>query len=356
MKNTRRAEYKIYYEIHIENIFSLNSVILNIAIDFKGGRNYCKMEVCPYGYKRLWNLSEWQIHFIQTIDVILLSINIFLNTLVTYLIFRTSQYQKQSFKLMLLVSISSCMAGILGQGSYFLAGLRIFWYLPCPVQFVLESLLTWTFVLCLLVNGLVGVDRFLHIKYTNRYDEVFSRKRFRIVILLIFLISIVEVGLYYISFYLGYGFPLLNLPFSVGIILATSGFQIKSVLLLKIEARAREHLSSSSGKITKLAFRYFVLFLSFVVTGKLVKLTCNIALKGRFKQETLDFAIGLAILYMFSYYPAVAIAFLATNKKSQRYLRKRLRRKTVINESRENSHSSSEKRSRKNLDFILQKT
>ena len=302
------------------------------------------MEVCPYGYKRIWNLSEWQMHFIQTIDVILLSINIFLNTLVTYLIFRTSQYQKQSFKLMLFVSISSCMAGILGQGSYFLAGLRIFRYMPCPAQLRFEILQTWAFVLCLLVNGLVGVDRFLHIKYTIRYNEVFSRKRFRIVIALIFLISIVEVGLYYISFYLGYGFPLLNLPFSIGIILATTGFQIKSVLLLKSVARATEHLSSSSEKITKLAFRYFALFLSVVVTGKLVKLTCNIALKGRFKQETLDFAIGLAILYMFSYYPAVAIAFIVTNKKSQRYLRKLLRRKTILNESMENSHSSSEKR------------
>ena len=344
MKNTNRAEYKIHYEIHIENILRSNTAILNNVIDFKGGRSYCKMEVCPYGFKRLWNLSEWQIHFIRTIDLVLLSINLFLNTLVTYLIFRTLQYQKQSFKLMLLVSVSSCMAGILGQGSYFLAGLRIFWYMPCSVQFMFESLLTWTFVLCLLVNGLVVVDRFLHIKYTNRYNEVFSKKRFRIVILLVFLISIVEVGLFYISFFLGYGFPLLNLPFSVGIILATSGLQIKSVLLLKAAAQAREHLSSSSGKITKLAFRYFVLFLSFVVTGKLVKLTCNIALKGRFKQETLDFVIGLVILYMFSYYPAVAIAFLATNKKSQRYLRQLLRRKSVTNESRENSHSSSEKR------------
>ena len=43
----------------------------------------------------MWNLTDWQMHFIQTIDVILLCINIFLNTLVTYLIFRTSQYQKQ---------------------------------------------------------------------------------------------------------------------------------------------------------------------------------------------------------------------------------------------------------------------
>ena len=77
-----------------------------------------------------------------TNNVILLSINIFLNTLITYLIFRTSHYQKQSFKLTLLVSISSCMAGVLGQGSYFLSGLRIFWYMPCPVQFMFESFQT----------------------------------------------------------------------------------------------------------------------------------------------------------------------------------------------------------------------
>ena len=36
------------------------------------------------------------------------------------------------------------------------------------------------------------------------------KERFRIVILLVFLIGIVKDGLYYISFYLGYGFPLLS--------------------------------------------------------------------------------------------------------------------------------------------------
>ena len=105
------------------------------------------MEVCPSGYKRMWNLTDWQMHFIQTIDVILSCINKFLNTLVTYLIFRTSQYQKQSFKLIILVSISSCVTRILGQGYYFLAGLRIVLYIPCSSQFMFESLQTWTFVL-----------------------------------------------------------------------------------------------------------------------------------------------------------------------------------------------------------------
>ena len=40
-------------------------------------------------------------------------------------------------------------------------------------------------------------------------------------------------------------------------------------------------------------------------------------------------------------------------KKDQRYLRKLLRRETVVNKSRENSHSSSENGLWKYLDFIL---
>ena len=97
-------------------------------------------------------------------------------------------------------------------------------------------------------------------------------------------------------------------------------------------------------------FRYLVLFLSFVVTGKLVKLTCNIALKERLKQETLDFSMGIAMLHIFIYYPGVAIAFLTTNKKSQRYLRKVLWRETVTNEVREIHIYPL----RKDGDFILQ--
>lgn len=52
---------------------------------------------------------------------------------------------------MLMVSISSCMAEILGPGSYFLAGLRLFWYMPCPVQFMFESL--QTFDICTMFTG-----------------------------------------------------------------------------------------------------------------------------------------------------------------------------------------------------------
>ena len=52
--------------MHFENIFRFYPVVFNILIDFKEGRSYCEMEVCPYGYNRMWSLSEWQMHFIQT--------------------------------------------------------------------------------------------------------------------------------------------------------------------------------------------------------------------------------------------------------------------------------------------------
>ena len=155
------------------------------------------MSVCAF--KRIWKLQSWEKLLLQSIDGIELFINFVLNALIIFLIIKTRQYKKQSFKLLLIVSISNCFRAVAGQCSFLVACFDMFSYLPCYIQRLLEALTIWTCILCFLVHLLVGLDRYMHIRYPNTYNEQFSSRRFNIVIAMIFPIGIIELFLHYLS-------------------------------------------------------------------------------------------------------------------------------------------------------------
>ena len=290
------------------------------------------MSVCAF--KRIWSLESWEKVLLQSIDGIELFLNFLLNALIVFLIIKTRQYRKQSFKLLLIVSISNCFTAVAGQCSFLLACFYKFGYLPCDIQRLLQGLVTWTCIICFLVNCLVGLDRYMHIRYPNTYNEKFSSKRFNIAMAMIFPVGIIELFLHYLSVNMRYRYPVFTIPFSLGVISITFGLQIKSVFMLKEHSRATEHLTASSKKITKLVMGYLLLFLTFMVGGKLFKAVCSFLPKGLIAKSTINFMVPLATLYTFLHYPAVAILFLATNTKSHQYLKKQFRwRKTSLNSS-----------------------
>ena len=281
------------------------------------------MSVCAF--KRVSKLQSWEKLLLQSIDGIELFINFFLNALIIFLIIKTRQYKKRSFKLLLIVSISNCFTAVAGQCSFLLACFDMFGYLPCYIQRLMEVLTTWTCILCFLMHLLVGLDCYMHIRYPNTYNEKFSNRRFNIAIAMIFSIGIIELFLHYVSVHMGYQYPVFTIPFSLGVISITVGLQIKSIFLLKEHSSATEHLTPFSKKITKLAEGYVLLFFIFMTSGKLFKAICSLLPKGLIATSTINFMIPLATLHTFLHNPAVAILFLATNTKSHQYLKKKFR-------------------------------
>lgn len=108
------------------------------------------MMVCAL--KHIWSLSYWEKVVFQSIVGIEIFTNFFLNALIVFLIFKTKQYEKQSFKLLIVVSLSNCFTAIFGQGSLFLAFFDMFGDLPCVVQSLCQGLITWTCTFCFSVN------------------------------------------------------------------------------------------------------------------------------------------------------------------------------------------------------------
>ena len=283
------------------------------------------MMVCAL--KHIWNLSYWEKVVFQSIVGIEIFTNFFLNALIVFLIFKTKQYEKQSFKLLMVVSLSNCFTAIFGQGSFFLAFFDMFGDLPCVVQSLCQGLITWTCTFCFSVNFLVGLDRYLHIRYPVNYINIFSNKRFTFASSMILPVSLIALGLNYLSFYLGYRYPVFTIPFTFGVVSFTFGLQIKSVFLLKKHLSTRKNVTSTSKKITKLTIKYLFLFLIFVVGGKLLKDICSTLLRRYIDKATINFMMTLSSLYKFLHYPAVAITFLAHDIKSQKFIKKKLSRR-----------------------------
>ena len=283
------------------------------------------MSVCAF--KRIWKLQSWEKLLLQSIDGIELFINLVLNALIIFLIIKTRQHKKQSYKLLLIVSISNCFRAVAGQCSFLVACFDIFGYLPCYIQRLLEVLTTWSCIVCFLVHLLVGLDRYMHIRYPNTYNEQFSNRRFNIVIAMIFSVGIIELFLHYLSVHMRYQYPVFTIPFSLGVISITFGLQIKSISLLKEHSLSTTDFTPSSKKITKLAMGYLLLFLTFMVGGKFFKAVCSLLPKGLIAKSTINFMVPLATLYTFLHDPAEAILFLANNTKSHQYLKKQFRRR-----------------------------
>ena len=133
-------------------------------------------------------------------------------------------------------------------------------------------------------------------------------------------VSLIALGLRYLSFHLGYRYPVFTIPFTFGVTSFTFGLQIKSVFLLKNHSSSRKHVTSTSKKITKLTIKYLFLFLIFVVGGKLCKDICSTLLRKYIDKATINFMMTLSSLYKFLHYPSVAITFLANDIKSQKYI------------------------------------
>ena len=169
------------------------------------------MSVCAF--KRIWSLESWEKGLLQSIDGIELFLNFFLNALIVFLIIKTRQYRKQSFKSLLTVSISNCFTAVVGQCSFLIACFYMFGYLPCDMQRLLQGQVTWTCIICFLMNCLVGLDRYMHMRYPNTHNTKFSRKRFNIAVAMIFPDGIVELFLHYLSSNMRYQYPVFTIPF-----------------------------------------------------------------------------------------------------------------------------------------------
>ena len=115
--------------------------------------------------------------------------NIFGNSFLIYALKKTGQITNMSLQLIVLMSASDCINGIVGLS---LTNI-ILWkeynslcYLRVLTRFLSHVFLGFSFT----TAQLIAIDRFLHIKYLQRYPIIVTKRRGRILLLALFILHI----------------------------------------------------------------------------------------------------------------------------------------------------------------------
>ena len=189
-------------------------------------------------------------------------IGILVNSIVILLIVKTNQLRYQSIRLLMYLScvdIFTCSIAFLR----FITEIGGIGH-NCTVLAAFYFIQIVSFYLTMYLFALTGIDRYLRIKYLEEYSNVFTKERFRFMMVLYLLIclaqSIVTIILNTAN-YIGYAF---TYTFPVNVIVFVLVFISYSLSILKLREyqRTDQNISEHTRGIMKITKVYLYLFIA----------------------------------------------------------------------------------------------
>ena len=106
-------------------------------------------------------LTFSQLAILTVINVIVMVANVTVNALVIYILIKTNQYVNVACKVILILSISDLLTGAVAQNLFF----AVLYSPSCLINSVTRSVSTFSTQLSGYTIAILGVDRFIRIKY-----------------------------------------------------------------------------------------------------------------------------------------------------------------------------------------------
>ena len=248
------------------------------------------------------------------------------NTLVTFLLIKTKQIFKVSCKLIFHLSVSDLSIALLVQNLF----LAVLFETDCIVKIASQFLSGFLVRLSAYTIGLIGVDRFIRIKYRMMFRSILTSKSVMFMLLLVWFFALINATMLTIGALVkGKVFGMIALVFDVTVL---SFVIIMQLLTIKAIRRVnRQHGQTSVNvtqqthdRITSMCSKIMLLFVIFmgpyiimyIVRSKIRK---DLNSSGK---SLLEFAFRLSILLGYSNSFANAVLFLTKNVKCRRFLKK----------------------------------
>eukprot|EP00111_Clytia_hemisphaerica_P017078 TCONS_00050581-protein len=149
-------------------------------------------DACRTLFHKIHLLSDSSINVLIAANILVAISNIVVNSMVMYLIYKTKQYQNSSLRLTLYMSCSDFLVGFISQHMLTIFLFEAHSKLTCITQVIMQYILyifphmTGFFV------GMVALDRYCRVKYTNRYNEIMTFKRQTIGLIIIAILAILN--------------------------------------------------------------------------------------------------------------------------------------------------------------------
>ena len=277
---------------------------------------------CYTGTMNIEYLNSRQLATLTIINLIIMVANVTGNTLVIYVLIKTNQTARIACKLIFTLSISDFLVGAIGQNLF----TALIYGAKCSVIHASVCVLTFLAHLSSYTIAIIGIDRYVRIKYYTNFRTIWTTK---VVISLIcagYLLALFQAVTLSVALTLQKGTAII--PVNV----VMDGFIVSIIILLQLLtirrsiAVQRESTVGEPGfnkKIVKLSTRIMLLFCFFVtpfiITLNLLRYVDQDKLNDNHK-SILQFTFCFSVIFFNGNSFANAVLFLTTNVKAKRFL------------------------------------
>ena len=268
-------------------------------------------------------LTSRQLITITVINFISMVGNLTANALVIHILIKTKQLSNNTCKLFLVLSVSDLLIAIFVQNLLPV----VLYEINCIVNAVSAFLAVFFTHVSAYTIALIGIDRYLRIKYYAKFKAIWRKKVVLTLISVAFFLSLFIAVMAEISLILGLK------KYVLPIYIAVDGIIIIMIVLFQIKTiRASNNVLSESTisaaertnkKITELSKRIMLLLCFFVAPQSVTIYISNSNITDQLshnQKSILEFftCIGLIFIYVNGF--ANAVLFLMTNVKAKRFL------------------------------------
>lgn len=256
---------------------------------------------------------------LAAIHILIMSIGVPANIAVTYLIYRTEQYQNQSTRLIMYLSITDVFGTCIINGASTLYMLS-YEDLTCPPLLIIHSFVNCAISLNYMLILGIAIDRMLKVRYLNDYPSVFTPFRFKLVLGVLCMLAVVQASLIISGIYfLGYGYAtILSAPIHLVCAVVMVGCYFLSIKKLREMNTASQRISTSDRSIVKIASLHLAIFVACIMPILVWQMVSNIFL-SMILSEVIDILVVFVLFVLISLHSTLnAFMFLVVNRESRR--------------------------------------
>ena len=296
-------------------------------------------EECPTNAVDVPHLSDNQLIVLTVLDVLVLAGNVISNAVVIFLLLKTKQISNVSCKLIFHLSVSDLLIALLVETLFIV----VIFKTNCAVKVTSQFIAAFLARLSAYTIALIGIDRFVRIKYKMTFRAILTTKSVMLMIFLVWVLALTNAVITTFGILVNKRVArTISSSLDLMILIFVVFMQLLTIRVIKkINSRDRQPtpaiVQQTQNKITNMCMEIMLLFAIFLVPYVVMQIVRNriredLDVRGK---SLLEFTFRISILLGYSNSFANAVLFLTKNIKCRRFLKAALSKKMHTSSNRD---------------------
>ena len=268
-------------------------------------------------------LNQRQVNALAMANSVVMAGNVITNMFVICILVKTRQIRENTFKIILMLSVSDLMMGLLVQN----LNTVVLYERNCILMYTHAFVAGFIVHLSIYTIAIIGIDRYIRIKHFVNFKTLWTTRVLLTLIFIAVFLSLLQAIMILVGFLSGIEYITIPVYFGVdGVII--SGIIYLQILTMRTSSAVfnESRITASeiiNKKISKLSMRIMLLFCCFMLPH-LIMFVSREFIRDRlneYEKSFVDFftVASAIVVYINSF--ANAVLFLMTNLKARRFLR-----------------------------------